>query len=138
MSEQGFRKYGPGDEIVVLVKIQHVPQYLTEVSARFVPEGQSFEDARYVVGMTGLPQASEADRPWGMLPGEKLSEVRMSATVEPGHPPGVYRLNGVTVTTYGGKEHRYSADDLQGAEVPGFEIVEEPDDKPVIGLSIVG
>jgi len=43
--------------------------------------------------------------------------------------PGVYRLNRVTVKTYGGREHHYSAEEL---DEMGFEIVEESDNRPVV------
>jgi hypothetical protein len=49
--------------------------------------------------------------------------------VSPDGPPGVYRLNRVTVKTYGGREHHYSAEEL---DEMGFKIVEEPDNRPVL------
>jgi hypothetical protein len=63
------------------------------------------------------------------LQGALHSEVRLSAKVAPDGTPGVYRLNRVTVKTYGGREHHYSAQEL--GEM-GFEIVEEPDNRPVV------
>jgi hypothetical protein len=41
------------------------------------------------------------------------------------------------VTTAGGKEHRYLADDIEGGNALGFEIVAEPDDRPSLQIEIV-
>ena len=40
MSEQRLMKYGPGDEIEVLLQIQHAPMYLKGATALFLPEGK--------------------------------------------------------------------------------------------------
>jgi hypothetical protein len=137
VSEQRLMKYGPGDEIEVLLRIQHAPMHLGEVSARFFPESQEGQ-GRVIdyVYMSGRPRVSEEQPAPQLYPGLMLSEVSMSATVAPEFAPGIYRLNRVTVTTYGGREHRYSADDLGNADALGFEIVEEPDDRPALQIRV--
>jgi hypothetical protein len=53
--------------------------------------------------------------------------------VAPDDAPGVYRLNRVTVKTYGGREHHYPAEEL--GEM-GFEIVEESDNRPILQIEM--
>jgi hypothetical protein len=38
--EQRLRTYKPGDEVDIVVHIQHAPMHLREVSARFFSKGQ--------------------------------------------------------------------------------------------------
>lgn len=126
VSEQRLPKYRPGDEIEMVVHIQHAPMSLREVSARFFSQGQESGIISHM-GLSGAPSISE-DQP-SQLQGALQSEVRVSAKVAPDDAPGVYRLNRVTVKTYGGREHHYSAEEL---DEMGFEIVEEPDNRPVV------
>jgi hypothetical protein len=77
--------------------------------------------------LSGTPSISE-DQP-SQLQGALQSEVWLSAKVAPDGAPGVYRLNRVTVKTYVGREHHYSSEEL---DERGFEIVEEPDNRPVV------
>jgi hypothetical protein len=132
-------KYGPGDEIEVLLQIQHAPMNLSEVSARFFPEehDRATSITEYVY-MSGRPRTSEEQPIRQLYPDLMTSEVRMAATAGPELSPGVYRLNRVTVTTYGGKEHRYSGEELSSMNMDslGFEIVEEPNDKPSLHMTI--
>ena len=128
MSEQLFlRKYRPGDEIDMVVRIEHAPMHLREVSARFFSKGQEEGGIISHMDLSGTPSISE-DQP-SQLQAPLQSEVRLSAKVAPDDAPGVYRLNRVTVKTYGGREHHYSAEEL---DEMGFEIVEEPDNRPVV------
>jgi hypothetical protein len=101
---------------------------LREVSARFFSQGQ--EDGGIILHMdlSGTPSISE-DQPSQQLQAALQSEVRLSGKVAPDGAPGVYRLNRVTVKTYGGREHHYSAEEL---DEMGFEIVEEPDNRPIV------
>ena len=126
MSEQRLPKYRPGDEIEMVLHIQHAPMHLREVTARFFSKGQEGGIISHI-DLSGTPSISE-DQP-SQLQAPLQSEVRLSAKVAPDDAPGVYRLNRVTVKTYGGREHHYSADEL--GEM-GFEIVEEPDNRPVV------
>ena len=130
MSEQRLRKYRPGDEIDVVLHIQHAPMHLREVTARFFSKGQE-GGIMSQMGLSGTPSISE-DQP-SQLQAPLQSEVRLSAKVAPDDAPGVYRLNRVTVKTYGGREHHYSADELDDM---GFEIVEEPDNRPVLQIEM--
>ncbi len=130
MSEQRLRTYKPGDEVDMVVHIQHAPMQLREVSARFFSKGQEGGIISHV-DLSGTPSISE-DQP-SRLQAALQSEVRLSAKVAPDDAPGVYRLNRVTVKTYGGREHHYSAEEL--GEM-GFEIVEEPDNRPVLQLEM--
>jgi hypothetical protein len=130
VSEQGLRKYRPGDEIDVVLHIQHAPMHLKEVTARFFSKGQEGEIISHM-GLSGTPSISE-DQPSQLQP-HLQSEVRLSAKVAPDDAPGVYRLNRVTVKTYGGREHHYSADELDDM---GFEVVEEPDNRPVLQIEM--
>jgi len=126
VSEQPLQKYRAGDEIDVVVHIQHAPMHLREVSARFFSQGQQGGIISHM-DLSGTPSTSE-DHP-SQLQGALQSEVRLSAKVAPDDAPGVYRLNRVTVKTYGGREHHYPAEEL---DEMGFEIVEEPDNRPVV------
>lgn len=131
MSEQRLPKYRPGDEIEMVAHIQHAPMHLREVSARFFSKGQEGGIISHI-DLSGTPSISE-DQPSQAQTALQRSEVRLSAKVAPDVVPGVYRLNRVTVKTYGGREHHYSAEEL--GEM-GFEIVEEPDNRPVLQLEM--
>jgi hypothetical protein len=84
------------------------------------------------IDLSGTPSISEDQSSQLQAPLQR-SEVWLSAKVAPDDAPGVYRLNRVTVETYGGREHHYSAEEL---EEMGFEIVEEPDNRPVLHLEM--
>ena len=55
------------------------------------------------IDSSGTPSISE-DQP-SQLQAPLQSEGRLSAKAGPDEAPGVYRLNRVTVKTYGGREH---------------------------------
>ena len=131
MSEQRLPKYRPGDEIEMVAHIQHAPMNLREVTARFFSKGQEGGIISHI-DLSGTPSISE-DQPSQPQAPLQRSEVRLSSKVAPDDAPGVYRLNRVTVKTYGGPEHHYSAEEL---EEMGFEIVEEPDNRPVLHLEM--
>jgi hypothetical protein len=125
--EQRLQKYRPGDEIDMVVHIEHAPMRLREVSARFFSQGPEGGIISHI-DLSGTPSVSE-DQTSQQLQAALQSEVRLSGKVSPDGPPGVYRLNRLTVKTYGGREHHYSADEL---DEMGFEIVEEPNNRPVV------
>jgi len=128
VSEQRLlQKYRPGDEIDMVVHIEHAPMHLREVSARFFSREQESGIISHI-DLSGTPSISE-DQPSQQLQAALQSEVWLSAKVAPDGAPGVYRLNRVTVKTYGGREHHYLAEEL---EEMGFEIVEEPDNRPIV------
>jgi hypothetical protein len=131
VSEGRLQKYRPGDQIDMVVHIQHAPMHLREVTARFFSEGQEEGTIISHMDLSGTPCISE-DQP-SQLQFRLQSEVRLSAKVAPDGAPGLYRLNRLTVKTYGGREHHYSAQEL--GEM-GFEIVEEPDDRPVVQIEM--
>jgi hypothetical protein len=131
VSEQRLPKYRPGDEIDVVVHIQHAPMHLREVTARFFSKGQEGGIISHI-DLSGTPSISE-DQSSQLQSPLQSSEVRLSAKVAPDVVPGVYRLNRVTVKTYGGREHHYSADEL---DEMGFEIVEEPDNRPILQIEM--
>jgi len=114
----------------MVVHIQHAPMHLREVSARFFSKGQEGGIMAHM-RLSGTPSTSE-DQP-SQLQAPLQSEVRLSAKVAPDGAPGVYRLNRVTVKTYGGREHHYSAEEL---DEMGFEIVEEPANRPVLQIEM--
>ena len=129
MNEQRLlQKYRPGDEIDMVVHIEHAPLRLREVSARFFSQGQDEGGIISHMDLSGTPSINE-DQPSQQVQATLQSEVRLSAKVAPDGAPGVYRLNRLTVKTYGGREHHYSAEEL---DEMGFEIVEEPDNRPVV------
>jgi hypothetical protein len=130
VSEQLLPKYRPGDEIDVVLHIQHAPMHLREVTARFFSKGQEGGIISHI-DLSGTPSISE-DQPSQLQP-PLQSEVRLSAKVAPDEVPGVYRLDRVTVKTYGGREHHYSAEEL---DEMGFEIVEEPDNRPILQIEM--
>jgi hypothetical protein len=127
VSEQRLQKYRPGDKIDMVVHIEHASMHLREVSARFFSQGQQGGIISHM-DLSGTPSTSE-DHPSQLQAAALQSEVRLSAKVAPDSAPGVYRLNRVTVKTYGGREHHYSVEEL---DEMGFEIVEEPDNRPVV------
>ena len=129
MSEQRLRQYRPGDEIDMVVHIEHAPMRLREVSARFFSQGQEEGGIISHMDLSGTPSISEDQS--SHLQAPLQSEVRLSAKVAPDDAPGVYRLNRLTVKTYGGREHHYSAEEL---DEMGFEIVEEPDNRPIVQI----
>jgi len=131
VSEQLLPKYRPGDQIDMVVHIQHAPMHLREVTARFFSKGQEKSGIISHMDLSGTPSISE-DQP-SQLQTPLQSEVRLSARVAPDDAPGVYRLNRVMVKTYARREHHYSADEL--GEM-GFEIVEEPANRPVLQLEM--
>jgi len=131
VSEQRLPKYRPGDEIEMVAHIQHAPMHLREVSARFFSKGQEGGIISHI-DLSGTPSISE-EQPSQLQAPLQRSEVRLSAKVAPDDAPGVIRGNRVTVKTYGGREHHYSAEEL---EEMGFEIVEEPDNRPVLHLEM--
>jgi hypothetical protein len=129
VSEQRLlQKYRPGDEIDMVVHIEHAPMRLREVSARFFSQGQDEGGIISHMDLSGTPSINE-DQPSQQVQATLQSEVRLSARVAPDGDPGVYRLNRLTVKTYGGREHHYSAEEL---DEMGFEIVEEPNNRPVV------
>jgi hypothetical protein len=130
VSEGRLPKYRPGDEIDMVVRIEHAPMHLREVSARFFSEGPEGGIISHM-DLSGTPSISE-DQP-SQLQSRVQSEVRLSAKVAPDGAPGLYRLNRLTVKTYGGREHHYSAKEL---DEMGFEIVEEPDNRPVVQIEM--
>ena len=130
VNEQRLPKYRPGDEVDMVVHIQHAPMHLKEVTARYFSKGQEGGIISHI-DLSGTPSISE-DQP-SQLHASLQSEVRLSAKVAPDDAPGVYRLNRVTVKTYGGREHHYSADEL--GEM-GFEIDEEPYNRPFVQLEM--
>jgi len=131
VSEQRLRQFRPGDEIDMVVHIQHAPMHLREVSARFFSKGQEGGIISHM-DLSGTPSIGE-DQPSQLQAAALQSEVRLSAKVAPDGAPGVYRLKRVTVKTYGGREHHYSAEEL---DEMGFEIVEEPDNRPVLQIEM--
>jgi hypothetical protein len=131
VSEQRLTKYRPGDEIEMAVHIQHAPMHLREVTARLFSKGEEGGIISHI-DLRGTPSMSEA-QPSRLQAPLQRSEVRLTAKVAPDDAPGVYRLNRVTVKTYGGREHHYSTDEL---DEMGFEIVEEPDNRPVLQLEM--
>jgi hypothetical protein len=131
VSEQRLQKYRPGGEIEMGLHIQHAPMHMREVTARFFSKGQEGGIISHM-DLSGTPSISE-DQPSQQLQTSLQSEVRLSAKVAPDDAPGVYRLNRVTVKTYGGREHHYSAEEL---DEMGFEIVEEPDNRPFVQLEM--
>ena len=132
MSEQRLRKYRPGDEVEMVVHVEHAPMRLREVSARFFSQGQDEGGSISHMDLSGTPSINE-DQPSQQGQATLQSEVRLSAKVAPDGAPGVYRLNRLTVKTYGGREHHYSADEL---DEMGFEIVEEPHNRPVVQIEM--
>jgi hypothetical protein len=130
VNEQRLPKYRPGDEVDMVVHIQHAPMHLKEVTARFFSKGQEGGIISHI-DLSGTPSISE-DQP-SQIHASLQSEARLSAKVAPDDAPGVYRLNRVTVKTYGGREHHYSADEL--GEM-GFKIEEEPDNRPFVQLEM--
>jgi hypothetical protein len=110
----------------MVVHIQHAPMHLREVSARFFSQGPEGGIISHM-DLSGTPSTNE-DQP-SQLQAALQSEVQLSAKVAPDYAPGVYRLNRVTVKTYGGREHHYSSEEL---DEMGFEIVEEPNNRPVV------
>jgi len=110
-----------------VVHIEHAPMRLREVSARFFSEGPEGGIISHM-DLSGTPSRNE-DQPSQQVQASLQSEVRLSAKVAPDGTPGVYKLNRLTVKTYGGREHHYSAEEL---DEMGFEIVEEPDNRPVV------
>ena len=130
VNEQRLPKYRPGDEVDMVVHIQHAPMHLREVTARFFSKGQEGGIISHI-DLSGTPSISE-DQP-SQLHASLQSEVRLSAKIAPDDAPGVYRLNRVTVKTYGGREHHYSEDEL--GEM-GFELDEEPDNRPFVQLEM--
>ena len=100
MSEQRLlQKYRPGDEIDMVVHIEHAPMHLREVTARFFSQGPEGGIISHM-DLSGTPGISE-DQPSQLQASLQRSEVRLSAKVAPEGAPGVYRLNRVTVKTYG-------------------------------------
>ena len=129
MSEQRLlQKYRPGDEVDVVVHIEHAPMRLREVSARFFSEGPEGGIISHM-DLSETPSRNEDQPSQQVQASLQRSEVRLSAKVAPDGAPGVYKLNRLTVKTYGGREHHYSAEEL---DEMGFEIVEEPDNRPVV------
>ena len=132
MSEQRLlQKYRPGDEIDMVVHIEHAPMRLREVSARFFSEGPEGGIISHM-DLSGTPSRNE-DQPSQQVQASLQSEVRLSAKVAPDGTPGVYKLNRLTVKTYGGREHHYSAEEL---DEMGFEIVQEPDNRPILQIEM--
>jgi len=94
VSEQRLRRYRPGDEIDMVVHIEHAPMHLREVSARFFSKGEEGGIISHM-DLSGTPSINE-DQP-SQLQGALQSEVRLSAKVAPDGAPGLYRLNRPTV-----------------------------------------
>jgi hypothetical protein len=129
VSERRLEKYWPGDVINVVLHIQHSPMKLKGATALFLPEGRD----RGGMLMRGEPSPS-ADQPHLQSHGRVQSEAWMSAVVTPDFTPGIYRLNRVTVTTYGGRKHGYSEEELGDMASLRFEIVEEPEERPAVAI----
>jgi hypothetical protein len=66
VSEQRLPKYRPGDEIDVVLHIQHAPMHLREVTARFFSKGQEGGIISHM-DLSGTPSISE-DQPSQLQP----------------------------------------------------------------------
>jgi hypothetical protein len=62
VSEQHLPKYRPGDEIEMVVHIQHAPMHLREGTARFFSKGEEEGPIISHIDLSGTPSISE-DQP---------------------------------------------------------------------------
>jgi hypothetical protein len=74
VSEQRLPKYRPGDEIDMVVHIQHAPMHLREVSARLFSKGQEGGIISHM-DLSGTPSISEDQPSWQQA--ALQSEVRL-------------------------------------------------------------
>jgi hypothetical protein len=117
------------------IQIRHHPMHLRRAVAGF-RMAQGLEDIElFVEGeevRTISPQAPLAGRDIGLQ-----SEVELSMRVRREIAPGVYTLDAIVVETYGGQEFSYEAAHEEGLGELGFEVVQEPDEKPALSVTIL-
>lgn len=121
MSERGYRRYLPGDEIRLKLEIQHPLMHLGEAGVAFRHEEypQIELDARGPTEVAGNSRV-----------------VNLMLSVPPGATPGLYRAHRLWVETYAGRVYDYEGDEVAGvADRIAFEVLEEPDAKPTLTLS---
>lgn len=127
--ERRYEQYMPGDEVRCVVDIQHAPLHLSEVRATFRHEGD--RDALFA---QGVPIASNRQPPAALGLG-MVSQAELEVGIERGTPTGVYKLSRIQVETFGGRVYQYEGvEDLADAANFGFEVVEEPDQKPGVAI----
>lgn len=121
MSERGYRRYLPGDEIPLKLEIQHPRMHLGEAGVAFHHE----EHPETELSASGPTEVAGNSR-----------VVNLRLSVPPGAAPGLYRANRLWVETYGGRVYDYEGDEVAvvGDRI-AFEVLDEPDQKPILRLS---
>ena len=122
------RIFGPGDTIRISVGIRHT-MHIDSVTVVFAHERQEGVELQLFGGPAPFEEGGRTytvSEVW-------RSEAEAVATVPANTTPGRYTLSQVLLETYGGRIYRYEAEELrEAAGSLGFEVVEEPADRPVI------
>lgn len=122
------RIFGPGDTIRISVGIRHT-MHIDSVTVVFAHERQEGVELQ----LFGGPAPFEEGGRTYTVAEVWRSEAEVVATVPANTTPGRYALSQVLLETYGGRVYRYEAEELgEAAGSLGFEVVEEPADRPVI------
>jgi hypothetical protein len=128
--EQDSPTYLPGDMIRMRVEIRHIPIRLHKAGVVFRHEEETEGSELYAVGVPGASGNRAAHAPTA-VGGPSVAELTLE--VPRRAAPGVYKVDRMWVETFGGRVYRYQRDELGGDF--GFEIAEEPGEKPDLKIS---
>jgi hypothetical protein len=121
-----YRKFSPGDRFRLRLDVKPPAGHIEEAGLAF---GTEAAGGRLPV-MGGPSDVTREYR----TPGQPYDRITLDVTVPPG-PPGVWRVARAWIRTVGGHLHDYEGEDLGTLGRFGFELVEEPTQKPSLSLS---
>jgi hypothetical protein len=126
MVEHGYRQFMPGDEFTVRLDLQRVRAHLRAAGVVFRHEGR-----RDSLAAEGTP-VDPPDHGGGRT---AFKRAVLQVSVEGGATPGIYRVDRAWVETISGRTYEYEGETLEGLREFAFEVLEEPDERPELGLS---
>ncbi len=125
MDKPNVERFGPGDVVRITVDFQHKMR-IKEAYAVFVHE----EDVSLRFDMYAKPHLFEDQQNAAILQAWR-SHADFVAEIPGETSPGVYSLQYLELTTYGGKTYSYEGEKL-GDQIAAFRVVPESEDPPVI------
>jgi len=121
MGVQDYERFLPGDEVPLRLEIQHPRMRLDEVGVTLAHEERP--EIELLVGGQTEPAGNSR-------------VAKLTLLVPAGAMPGLYRVNRMWVTTYGGRVFNYEGEEVaEFASNFAFEVLDEPDEKPELRLS---
>jgi hypothetical protein len=132
MSEKRYERFWAGSVIQMLLEIRYSPVHLHNAGVVFGHQEQP-EFELYAAGTPDTTGHQEELSPRGV--GEpNVTEMALEVPAEA--VPGIYKVRRAWAETYGGHLYRYEGEELGTMAEIGFEVVEEPDEKPDLHISV--